>query len=620
MRRVSSQRTRSASASSRSTRRVTSSRLPIGVAQTASGIRRGPSSSASKATIAAPTIPAEVPSSARTIAHGVAHRLQRLPLRAPRAPERAAAPPPPRTPRRSTTSSGSNMLIRLPRPEPELASDLGEQADRLAARPRSRAGRAGGRRQRARRPRVRPRRQPCPRRTTRGARARRRLHGSAVVDDDDVSDLRARADRAAIRPAAEDQTAADAGAEREHDHVARTARRRRPATRRPRRRCASFSISTGRPSRSRITSRSGRSTSGMLTEPIATPRRWSIRDGTPKQTAPTRVVERAPGRPPPARRAAPPRSRAGSDARGGAATVAVAPDQRRRGSSSRRRRRRSRSQPRAAPTLLRRAVVEARCSNAAAGTAAATMTRRMPSEEKPYRVYRGGRAKGKVPSLAEDRAQGGRTLRRFRLQAEPALAALDPGSDRPLPRARVVWAVASYFQFRDGVSAANKRLDARGAAGARPAARQRHATSSCSAPTTPSSRAASRPTGRDSITLVRVRHRPPPDRLPVDPPRPPSRDPRLRDDEDQRGDAGGRARLGGPDRARPDRAADQPRRRRRLRPVREADRRARRDRHQRARNRSSPSSTARTRPRSAARAGTAGASRRASSTWTATAR
>ena len=64
--------------------------------------------------------------------------------------------------------------------------------------------------------------------------------------------------------------------------------------------------------------------------------------------------------------------------------------------------------------------------------------------------------------------------------------------------------------------------------------------------------------------------------------------------------------------------AGEPRRPRRLRGLPRGDRRARRDRDQRARSRSSrTASTARTRPTRAARSGTAGASRRASRRWTA---
>jgi LCP family protein required for cell wall assembly len=94
----------------------------------------------------------------------------------------------------------------------------------------------------------------------------------------------------------------------------------------------------------------------------------------------------------------------------------------------------------------------------------------MPGEEKPYRVYRGGRQKGKVP-----------------LQARPARASArarkEDGSSYPGPgpikqrkkwsRGRrigiaavaillliVIWGVASYFSVRSGVEAANKRLPA----------------------------------------------------------------------------------------------------------------------------------------------------------------
>ncbi len=83
----------------------------------------------------------------------------------------------------------------------------------------------------------------------------------------------------------------------------------------------------------------------------------------------------------------------------------------------------------------------------------------MPSEEKPYRVYRGGRVKGKVPSLRPERT--GPRLPRLRFRIRPSRRWL-----RWIPVGLalfivlvVVWALAGYFQFRDGVSAANKRLD-----------------------------------------------------------------------------------------------------------------------------------------------------------------
>jgi LCP family protein required for cell wall assembly len=82
----------------------------------------------------------------------------------------------------------------------------------------------------------------------------------------------------------------------------------------------------------------------------------------------------------------------------------------------------------------------------------------MASEEKPYRLYRGGRVRGKVPSLEPKRT--GPRRPRIRLKPDrwwkliPAILAL-------FLVLVIVWALASYFQFRDGVSAANKRLDPR---------------------------------------------------------------------------------------------------------------------------------------------------------------
>src|SRR5437763_12741688 len=102
----------------------------------------------------------------------------------------------------------------------------------------------------------------------------------------------------------------------------------------------------------------------------------------------------------------------------------------------------------------------------------------MAREEKPYRVYRGGRAKGKVPSATSraararrdggggrrDDASGSRVLyrgpgargggpkqvrwgRRIAIGAAGLLALV------------VVWGVTSWFAFSSGVSDANKRLD-----------------------------------------------------------------------------------------------------------------------------------------------------------------
>src|SRR5262245_47768537 len=89
----------------------------------------------------------------------------------------------------------------------------------------------------------------------------------------------------------------------------------------------------------------------------------------------------------------------------------------------------------------------------------------MSSEEKPYRVYRGGRAKGKVP-----------TLPRPQRAPKPDGGGPDRPGTRTRPKKRrnyhrwfaiglavvlawfTAWTLAGYFNFRDGVKAANARL------------------------------------------------------------------------------------------------------------------------------------------------------------------
>jgi polyisoprenyl-teichoic acid--peptidoglycan teichoic acid transferase len=95
----------------------------------------------------------------------------------------------------------------------------------------------------------------------------------------------------------------------------------------------------------------------------------------------------------------------------------------------------------------------------------------MAREEKPYRVYRGGRVKGKVPTparvghvqrdgrrrdssqRAEYRGPGARTERRAHWGRRVAIGAA------ALLILIVVWGVVSWLQFSSGVSDANKRLD-----------------------------------------------------------------------------------------------------------------------------------------------------------------
>ena len=92
----------------------------------------------------------------------------------------------------------------------------------------------------------------------------------------------------------------------------------------------------------------------------------------------------------------------------------------------------------------------------------------MAREEKPYRVYRGGRVKGKVPTTP---SRPSRTAREESRKEYRGPGAARGGTGRPRWGRRiglaallllvliVVWAVASWFAFSGGVSDANKRLD-----------------------------------------------------------------------------------------------------------------------------------------------------------------
>ena len=97
----------------------------------------------------------------------------------------------------------------------------------------------------------------------------------------------------------------------------------------------------------------------------------------------------------------------------------------------------------------------------------------MAQQEKPYRVYKGGRAKGKVPAPkgpSRSRSQGGGSGYRGP-GARPrggggfrgALGRVRWGRWIPLGLVLllglvILWGVASYFQLKSGVDAANKRL------------------------------------------------------------------------------------------------------------------------------------------------------------------
>jgi LCP family protein required for cell wall assembly len=94
----------------------------------------------------------------------------------------------------------------------------------------------------------------------------------------------------------------------------------------------------------------------------------------------------------------------------------------------------------------------------------------MPADEKPYRVYRGGRVKGKVPAPPR-RGRPQRAERRER--GDGRVDYRGPGArERGVSWGRrialglvvvlvlaIVWGATSYFSFRSGVQDANKRLD-----------------------------------------------------------------------------------------------------------------------------------------------------------------
>ena len=96
----------------------------------------------------------------------------------------------------------------------------------------------------------------------------------------------------------------------------------------------------------------------------------------------------------------------------------------------------------------------------------------MPPDEKPYRVYKGGRVKGKVPA-APRRARaprrvvrGGSRLRgrgpgrlRFSLPSRPPWRRIIVLGLLTLVVLFIAWAITSYFSFSSGVSDANGRLD-----------------------------------------------------------------------------------------------------------------------------------------------------------------
>jgi LCP family protein required for cell wall assembly len=82
----------------------------------------------------------------------------------------------------------------------------------------------------------------------------------------------------------------------------------------------------------------------------------------------------------------------------------------------------------------------------------------MADGEKPYRVYKGGRTKGKVPGPPRPGREQPAETRRPRPAGRPRWRRRIALTLLVLSVLTVVWMVASYFSFRGGVSDANARL------------------------------------------------------------------------------------------------------------------------------------------------------------------
>ena len=187
--------------------------------------------------------------------------------------------------------------------------------------------------------------------------------------------------------------------------------------------------------------------SGMFTDPRMPPVRWSIWEGRPNPSATTRS------------------SRSDSTASSSASSSSACEPGGRRRLAMAFDGARAVDEP---GEDLRPAQVDA---DHATVHGAGNLTRRMPGEEKPYRVYRGGRQKGKVP-LQTRPARGSARARR-----KDGSDYRGPGpvkQRRKWSRGRkigivlgaivlllVVWAAASYLSLRGGIKDANKRLPVR---------------------------------------------------------------------------------------------------------------------------------------------------------------
>ena len=441
---------------------MTSSRLPIGVAQTASGIALRRASSASNATKPAPTSPASGPSSAGTTRTSSRPGEQRLaPHHLARGLEQVLVgglAPAAADHDRLRVEDVDERAHRRAEPPRDPVQDVERRAGRRPRRARS--GRASPPRRRAPRPR------PCSRRprSRRPRCARGRCsapwHGAAVELDHDVPELGGGADGAAVGAAVEDQPAADAGAEREHDHVLRPA--------------AGADLPFGDRGRVRVVvdarpvrekrSRTGRGTarpaSGMFTDWTAWPGPLVDRRGQAEAEG------AAPRRRAPTRRGS--SSAASSVLLGGrsaSAPRAGADDVRRGSTSSAQQLRAAHVDPddeRLRPRRL------------------ATIQRRMADGEKPYRRYRGGRARGGVPTLERPAAASTRRRGDASGSAEPGQAeAQAPAPPHARPRDP---------QRRPAADPADRRLGGRQLARVRPRRRGRRTSASARARARRSSR------------------------------------------------------------------------------------------------------------------------------------
>src|SRR3954468_5585535 len=93
----------------------------------------------------------------------------------------------------------------------------------------------------------------------------------------------------------------------------------------------------------------------------------------------------------------------------------------------------------------------------------------MPPDEKPYRVYKGGRVKGKVPTApkkaratrAKSTSSGRIKVKGLSLPRRPAWRRIILFRPLTLAVLFVLWAVVGYIELSSGVGDAHKRLDPR---------------------------------------------------------------------------------------------------------------------------------------------------------------